>query len=1190
MGVVLAFTLPAAALASLLLRGSFLDRWQTVFTAAAVLALIIWPLVIFRLRRLLDALRRAYDSGLSAAERRATELRVTLRSIGDAVIATNASGGIVFLNPIAEALTGWANELAQGRPLEEVFAIFDGKTGAPATNPVARVLKEKAVVELSEHTILKSRDGREIPIDDSAAPILGEDGEVQGVILVFHDVTVAREAERALRDSETRFRFLNEVGESTRGLAEPRDIMVRVTSLLGSHLRVSRCAYADVQPDTEHFTIQHDYTDGCESTAGNYNLSLFGPRAASAMRRGKTLVLQNVEAELAPGEGSEMFEALAIRAIVCCPLMKGGALRAMMAVHQAEPRKWTAAEISLVEEIVERCWAIIERARAESEVMERARLAALRADVASQLASHEPLDSILQGCCGLLVHHLDAAFARVWIMQAGGTELGLRASAGLYTHLDGPHSRIRAGEFKIGRIAHSRRPHLTNDVPSDPNISDAAWAAREGMRAFAGYPLILEGRVLGVVALFSSRSLSEAVLTDLAPIADGIAQCIERKNADTALQASENLKSAIINTSLDGFILMDHQGLVVDWNAAAERIFGRPRAEVLGASLADTIVPERLREAHKTGVARYVATREARILNRRYELPALRADGEEFPCEISINHIPGTEPPLFAGFVRDITARQRSEDELRAAMSKAEAGARAVADSTERLRLLAEVVSLQVWTAQPSGELDYVNQECIDYHGVADASELLGTAWAQFVHPNDRLNTEQRWLYSLGTGERYEVEFRLCRPTGEYRWFLARAEAMRENEAGLVKWFGTNTDIHDLKVAQGNAEAASRAKDHFLAALSHELRTPLTPVLMTATALRHDERLPSDVREQLSMIERNIALEARLIDDLLDLTLISKGKLRLRPQNCDAHSLIGLAVEIVRDDAQAKAISIQLDLAAHLTGIDADPARFQQVIWNMLRNAVKFTPRGGSVWIRTRDAAAAGQPGCLHIEVTDSGIGIAEDQLAKIFLPFEQAGLTGDHRFGGMGLGLAIVRAIVDLHGGTVRAVSGGLNQGATFILEFPGAGEAPSGVTATSDAASHGQASERDKSESRTATLRLLLVEDHEPTLQILTRLLTRAGHQVVSASTSAAALAAAAAGTFDLVVSDIGLPDGTGIELMQQLREAYGLTGIALSGYGMDEDLVRSREAGFALHLTKPVDFSQLERALRELVATSI
>lgn len=390
-----------------------------------------------------------------------------------------------------------------------------------------------------------------------------------------------------------------------------------------------------------------------------------------------------------------------------------------------------------------------------------------------------------------------------------------------------------------------------------------------------------------------------------------------------------------------------------------------------------------------------------------------------------------------------------------------------------------------------------------------------------------------------------------------------------------------------LKDRARELEQASRAKDNFLAALSHELRTPLTPVLMAAASLSEDERLPEDVRTQLGMIERNIGLEARLIDDLLDLTRIAKGKLPLRPQLCDSHSLISLAMEIVRDDAHEKGLVLEREFHAQKCGLMADPSRFQQVIWNLLRNAVKFTPKGGKITIRTRDEDVPGEAPRLRIEVTDTGIGIAQGAIDRIFQPFEQVH-EGEHRFGGLGLGLSIARAIVDLHQGRISAESGGPDQGATFIVQLPGATEAPAGISNNGERR-NGTSPQGCTPEEMGSVppLHILLVEDHDATLQVLTRLLIRTGYRVTSVNTITAAKSEAEANRFDLVISDLGLPDGSGNELMEKLRDQHGLRGIALSGYGMEEDVDRSRKSGFQAHLIKPIEMNQLRRTILSVLS---
>jgi signal transduction histidine kinase len=376
-----------------------------------------------------------------------------------------------------------------------------------------------------------------------------------------------------------------------------------------------------------------------------------------------------------------------------------------------------------------------------------------------------------------------------------------------------------------------------------------------------------------------------------------------------------------------------------------------------------------------------------------------------------------------------------------------------------------------------------------------------------------------------------------------------------------------------LRDAAQKAEAASLAKDNFLAALSHELRTPLTPALLMATALEQDSALSADVHEQLATIRRNIKLEARLIDDLLDITRVSHGKLKIESVVVSLHELLRQAQETIQPDLNSKQISMRLLPEARESHVMADPARLQQVFSNLLRNAVKFTPAHGSVTVRSFNPAL----GRVAVCVEDTGIGIPPEALAGIFHAFDQGGLEGRQEFGGLGLGLSISKAIIELHGGELRAASDGRGKGAAFTVELnttlAPVIPAPADFTAS----------------SLTAPLRVLVVEDHEPTLAAISRLLERDGHRVFRASTVNEALAQAAVNECDLVISDLGLPDGTGFELMKEIRLRHGWPGIALSGYGMETDLRTSAEFGFAAHLVKPVDFSQLRAAMETTLASA-
>ncbi len=378
------------------------------------------------------------------------------------------------------------------------------------------------------------------------------------------------------------------------------------------------------------------------------------------------------------------------------------------------------------------------------------------------------------------------------------------------------------------------------------------------------------------------------------------------------------------------------------------------------------------------------------------------------------------------------------------------------------------------------------------------------------------------------------------------------------------------------------ARAASQAKDHFLAALSHELRTPLAPVLATVSALADDASLPAAVHDRLAMVRRNVELEARLIDDLLDLTRITHGKLELRPEVTDVGEMVHQALRnCCTEDVENGRLRLDLDFAADDHRLWADPPRLMQVFWNLLKNAVKFTPEGGSIRVRSRREEGSGGPR-LVVEVADTGIGIEPDVLPRLFQGFEQGSRTITRRFGGLGLGLAISRAIVELHGGRLWAASEGQGRGSLFVVDLP-VGELP--AAAVPDA--HPTAPIAVTAAVR--PLRILLVEDHADTAEALADLLRLMSHEVTVAGSVAAGLATAlereSAGGVDLVVSDLGLPDGSGHDLMRELVRRYGWKGIALSGYGMEEDVRRSREAGFAHHLTKPVGLEALRAAIRQV-----
>ncbi len=368
------------------------------------------------------------------------------------------------------------------------------------------------------------------------------------------------------------------------------------------------------------------------------------------------------------------------------------------------------------------------------------------------------------------------------------------------------------------------------------------------------------------------------------------------------------------------------------------------------------------------------------------------------------------------------------------------------------------------------------------------------------------------------------------------------------------------------------AQDASRAKDDFLATISHELRTPLTPVLLTATSLLQSPKLHDSLRDEVEMIERNVELEAKLIDDLLDLTRIARGQVKAHFEVRDVHRLLADVVGLCREQIREKEIEVDVVNGAAEHHVWGDAARLQQIFWNIVQNAVKFSSQGGRIELRTVSTT-----GRLRVDIRDEGVGIAPEVLTRLFKAFEQ----GDHHRsrsfgGGLGLGLAIAKGLVDLHGGSLGVVSAGVGKGSTFTVTLS---TVPVEVRLQLARPTHVEPAARP--------LRLLVVEDHQPTLQVMTSLLQSIRHQVKTASDLAGARRLAETHVFDLVVSDIGLPDGSGLDLMLELRARYGLAGIAVSGYGMDEDLKRSREAGFSEHLVKPVGLEQLKDAIARVAS---
>jgi signal transduction histidine kinase len=461
----------------------------------------------------------------------------------------------------------------------------------------------------------------------------------------------------------------------------------------------------------------------------------------------------------------------------------------------------------------------------------------------------------------------------------------------------------------------------------------------------------------------------------------------------------------------------------------------------------------------------------------------------------------------------------------------------------------------------------------VDYRLAAhDGIELIRKARAHGCHQPIILLTGQT-----------EREIDLAAAQAGASDFLSKAEVNAAMLERAFRYTMQNAKLEEQRVrllaeraARAEAEAGSRAKDQFLATLSHELRTPLTPVLMALSSLTSDQSLPASVRDDLTMIRQNVELEARLIDDLLDLTRISRGTLELRHAAVNALLKLDNVLKICNEDVLAKQIQVAQQRGASRYTVDGDPARIQQIVWNLFKNAVKFTPQGGRVEIIT-----ANEGSDFILTIKDSGVGIDPQDLPRIFDAFEKGARQNKQAASGLGLGLTVSKALTDLHRGKLTAHSEGPGKGATFELRLPLKQEQPA-----ASAPAHPPKPEDGKETQR----RILFVEDHADTAMALARMLSRQGYSVTRADSVAAAVKSIDADSFDLLISDIGLPDGSGLEIMRHLRSKTRSTpGIAVSGYGMEHDIISAREAGFAQHLTKPVHPDILLAAVAEAIKKS-
>jgi PAS domain S-box-containing protein len=988
-----------------------------------------------------------------------------------------------------------------------------------------------------------------------------------------------------------------------------------------------------------------------------------------------------------------------------------------------------------------RGFAKILRDRSESKIRaiaaeERARLDAFNADVGLALIKSDTLQEMLHHCTDSMVRHLDGAFARIWTLNTAENILELRASSGLYTHLDGPHSRVPVGRFKIGLIAQERQPHLTNSVVGDPRVNQQEWARQEGMVAFAGYPLIVDDRVIGVMAMFARHPLTDASLEAMASVANGIAVGIERKIAEEDRRTQQEWLAVTLASIGDAVIATDIVGQVRFLNGVAQDLTGWSQTDAEGQPLEKVfaIENEKTRQPIENPVARVF--KEGRIVGLANHTVLVSRDGTVRPIADSAAPIRSIDGRIIGAVLvfRDVTKQRRAETEIR--------------KSEEKLRLLADTIPQLAWMAKPDGHILWYNRRWYDYTGTTP--EIMESWNWQSIHDPELLpKIQERWNASLATGQPFEMVFPLKGADGLFKTFLTRVNPLKDELGQTLYWFGTNTDIseqqraadssrflseasavlaavvdyrstlgniarlavpyfadwcsidmaandgmlerlavahidpakvalaeelhrrfpprrdaprgayhvlrtgqpemlaevtdelltasvrdaeqlriirelrlrsyiavplvvrsktlgvitfvsskserrygpEDLKLAQDLANRASiaidnsllyqqlhdadRRKDEFLATLAHELRNPLAPIRNSLQILKMNRSIAETGQQLTEMMERQVQQLVRLVDDLLDVSRIMRGKIDLRKERVELAAVVERAVEMVQPLIESHGHELTIDLPSESLPINADPVRMTQVVGNLLNNAVKYTEPHGHIRL-----TAGLDHDNVVLRIRDDGIGIAPDMLPHIFELFVQVDHTATRSQGGLGIGLTLVRNLIEMHQGAIEAHSEGLGKGCEFVVRLPVA-------VAAKPCPIDDEIGAGGNLKPLTGR-RLLVVDDNRDAAISLAILLRMKGHEVQLAHDGPSALELAKIYRPDMVFLDIGMPGMDGYEVARHMRQMQGLENsvlAALTGWGQQEDRRRSAEAGFDRHLVKPPEPQALDELLADL-----
>jgi PAS domain S-box-containing protein len=1129
----------ATGLSALLSAFFFLNpKVSVAINLEESLLLGVFLLVSLVIASLMERVRRAEMKERTSRE----QLLITLRSIGDAVIATDPQGRVTFMNEVAQELTGWKLSEAGGRELREVFQIINEETREEVESPVAKVIRVGSIVGLANHTMLIAKDGTEIPIDDSGAPIKDEAGNITGVVLVFRHIGERRQAE------ELRQRLASIV-ESSEDAIIGKTLEGIITSWNASAERLYHYSAEEAVGRSISILVPPDRPDEV-------------PSILDRLKRGERF--EHYETRRVKKDGTVINVALTISPI---KNSAGTIIGAATIARDITDRRQAGEAIRAGEE---RYRAFVQNS---SEAIWRFEL---EEPISIDLPEEEQIDLCYQ--YGYLAECNDA-MAEMYGFSHAEEIVG-----------------ARVGDLLVREDAKNVE-YLRAFIRSGYRLTEAE--SHEVDRE--GNPKYFLNNLVGII---EGRKLLRAWGTQR--------DITERQLAEDALRESEARFRRVVESNIIGVSFSTLDGEITDANDAYLQMLGCTREELRAGLLRwDEMTPPEYRHLDEHAIEEIKRSGACVPFEKEH----IRKDGTRVPVLIGSARLDETSQSCVC-FIVDLTEQKRAANRtarlqsLTAALSEALTPVQAAsAVLTHGLSAVGAHAGSVALLNEQGGELELLDAvgfpaEMIEkwrrfpVSSEAPLAEVVRTA--QMVLIESLQARESRYphlsaLHAVNDSEALAavpliVEGRTIGAMGmTFREVQRFEEDDRAYMLAIARQCAQAIERARLYQAErrmrAEAEEANRTKDEFLATLSHELRTPLTAMLGWTRMLRMKELDAETSERALETVERNARVQAQLIEDLLDVSRIITGKLRLDVRPMELMPVIDAAIDAVRPAAAAKNIELQTALDPLAGPVSGDPNRLQQVVWNLLSNAVKFTARGGQVKVGLERADS-------HVEVvvSDTGQGIKPDFLPYVFDRFRQADGSTTRLHGGLGLGLAIVRHLIELHGGTVRAESPGEGQGATFKIQLPLLPVLNADFRLRNEDRSSEESATRNPHSAILEGLRVLVVDDEEDARHLITTVLERQGAEVFAVGSAREALGALEREMPDVLISDIGMPEEDGFALIRQVRvrgpeRGGGIPAAAVSAYVGEDNRQQALAAGFQLHVDKPVDPQELIEVVRSL-----